>query len=268
MTVALSRGADRAILTALGAMASLTAQDVPAALLARARHVHISSYFLLEHSLGPGLAAMLAAARAAGATTSLDTNWDPAGKWGDGQLHASLAQTDVLLPNETEAVRIAGEPTLPAAAAALTAAGPRLAVKLGERGVLCADGPVWHRVELPPVTPVDTTGAGDCFNAGLIAGPAARPRPARRGRAGLCRWRAVDPGARRHGELPGPGLRPGPGPDRHRPEGQRRDAVPVVTAGRPSARWVPRVRARSSAFSGCRPPFIRSVKISAAAASG
>jgi sugar/nucleoside kinase (ribokinase family) len=132
--------------------------------------VHISSYFLLEHSLGPGLAAMLAAARAAGATTSLDTNWDPAGKWGDGQLRASLAQTDVLLPNEREAVQIAGEPALPAAAGALTAAGPRLAVKLGERGVLCAEGQIWHRVELPPVTPVDTTGAGDCFDAGLIAG--------------------------------------------------------------------------------------------------
>jgi sugar/nucleoside kinase (ribokinase family) len=169
MTVALSRGADRAILTAPGAVASLTTQDVPAALLARARHVHISSYFLLEHSLGPGLAAMLAAARAAGATTSLDTNWDPAGKWGDERLHASLAQTDVLLPNETEALRIAGAPTLPAAAGALTA-GPRLVVKLGERGALCVDGPVWHRTELPPVTPVDATGAGDCFNAGLIGG--------------------------------------------------------------------------------------------------
>ncbi len=170
MTVALSHGPDRAILTALGAMASLTAQDVPAGLLARARHVHVSSYFLLEHSLGPGLAAMLAAARAAGATTSLDTNWDPAGTWGDGQLRASLAQTDVLLPNEMEATRIAGEPTVRAAARVLIAAGPGLAVKLGERGVLCADGPAWHRVELPPVTPVDTTGAGDCFNAGLIAG--------------------------------------------------------------------------------------------------
>jgi sugar/nucleoside kinase (ribokinase family) len=67
-------------------------------------------------------------------------------------------------------VRIAREPTLPAAAGALTAAGPRLAVKLGERGALCADGPVWHRAKLPPVTPVDATGAGDCFNAGLIAG--------------------------------------------------------------------------------------------------
>jgi sugar/nucleoside kinase (ribokinase family) len=170
MTVALSRGADRAILTATGAMASLTTQDVPAALLARARHVHISSYFLLEHSLGPGLAAMLAAARAAGATTSLDTNWDPAGKWGDDHLHASLAQTDVLLPNETEALGIAGAPALPAAAAALTAAGPRLVVKLGERGALCVDGPGWHRAELPPLTPVDATGAGDCFNAGLICG--------------------------------------------------------------------------------------------------
>jgi sugar/nucleoside kinase (ribokinase family) len=170
MTVALSRGADRAILTATGAMASLTTQDVPTALLARARHVHISSYFLLEHSLGPGLAAMLAAARAAGATTSLDTNWDPAGKWGDDHLHASLAQTDVLLPNETEALGIAGAPALPAAAAALTAAGPRLVVKLGERGALCVDGPGWHRAELPPLTPVDATGAGDCFNAGLICG--------------------------------------------------------------------------------------------------
>jgi sugar/nucleoside kinase (ribokinase family) len=76
----------------------------------------------------------------------------------------------VLLPNETEALRIAGAPTLPAAAAALTAAGPRLVVKLGERGALCVDGPVWHRAGLPPMTPVDATGAGDCFNAGLIGG--------------------------------------------------------------------------------------------------
>lgn len=170
MTVALSAGADRAILTALGAVASLTTQEVPAALLAGARHVHVSSYFLLEHSLGPGLAAMLAGARAAGAATSLDTNWDPAGTWGDDHLSAVLAQTDVLLPNEAEALRIAGEPTVTAAAQTLTAAGSRLAVKLGERGALCADGPVWHRAELPPVTPVDATGAGDCFNAGLIAG--------------------------------------------------------------------------------------------------
>jgi len=170
MTVALSQGRDRAILTALGAMASLTAADIPAALLARARHVHASSYFLLEESLGPGLADVLSAARKAGGTTSLDTNWDPSGRWGDDRLSAALAQTDVLLPNEAEALRLSGQANLATAARALGAAGPRLVVKLGERGALCADGPDQRRVSLPPVVPVDATGAGDCFNAGLIAG--------------------------------------------------------------------------------------------------
>jgi sugar/nucleoside kinase (ribokinase family) len=196
MTVALSRGGDRAILTALGAVASLTAADVPRSLLARARHVHASSYFLLADSLGPGLADLLAYARAAGATTSLDTNWDPSGRWGDAHLRAVIAQADLLLPNEAEALRLTGTDTMDAAVRALRdaafpvavtprgkdspgchihgnpvrAGGPSMAVKLGERGALCADETGWHRVSLPPVVPVDSTGAGDCFDAGLIAG--------------------------------------------------------------------------------------------------
>ena len=170
MTVALSAGPDRAILTAVGVIASLTAEDVPAALLARARHVHVSSYFLLEESLGPGLAAVLAQARAAGAVTSLDTNWDPAERWGDSRLRAACNQADLLLPNEAEALNLSGEPTLAGAARALTRRGSRLAVKLGPRGALAADGSRRYHVELPAVTAVDATGAGDCFNAGLIAG--------------------------------------------------------------------------------------------------
>ena len=170
MTVALSQRGDRAILTALGAMASLTAADIPAALLARARHVHASSYFLLEDCLGPGLAGLLSTARAAGATTSLDTNWDPSGRWGDERLAAALAQADVLLPNGAEALRLSGAASLDAAAGTLTAAGRRLVVKLDEKGALCADGSGLQQVSLPPLAAVDATGAGDCFNAGLIAG--------------------------------------------------------------------------------------------------
>jgi sugar/nucleoside kinase (ribokinase family) len=170
MTVALSRGRDRAILTALGAMTSLTAADVPGTLLARARHVHVSSYFLLEDSLGPGLAGLLSGARAGGATTSLDTNWDPSERWGDERLAAAITQTDLLLPNEAEALRLSGAGSLDAAVSALTAVGRRLVVKLGERGVTCADRSTRQHVSVPAVLPVDTTGAGDCFNAGLIAG--------------------------------------------------------------------------------------------------
>jgi sugar/nucleoside kinase (ribokinase family) len=152
-------------------MDSLTAADIPGSLVARARHVHVSSYFLLADSLGPGLAAALAACRAAGAATSLDTNWDPAERWRDERLAAVIAQADLLLPNEGEALALSGASTESAAASALAALGPRVAVKLGARGVLVASGPSsLQQVSLPPVTPVDTTGAGDCFNAGLIAG--------------------------------------------------------------------------------------------------
>jgi sugar/nucleoside kinase (ribokinase family) len=170
MTVVLSRGDDRAILTASGTIGALTVADVPADLLARTRHVHVSSYFLLERSLGPDLAALLAGARAAGTTTSLDTNWDPGGTWGAEFFPEVLAQTELLLPNEAEAERLAGATTLPEAVASLTKAGGRIVVKLGARGALYADGSRQYLATPPPVTPVDTTGAGDCFNAGLLTG--------------------------------------------------------------------------------------------------
>ena len=173
MTVVLSRGGDRASLTAVGALPTLTAADVPASLVARARHLHLSSYFLLEDSLGPGLADLFAAARAAGTTTSLDTNWDPAGRWGDAQLAAVLRETDVLLPNEAEALRLSGRATVGEAVAALAGPGTRLVVKLGERGALSAGPGQWHTVSAPAGLTgdyVDATGAGDCCDAGVLAG--------------------------------------------------------------------------------------------------
>jgi sugar/nucleoside kinase (ribokinase family) len=85
-------------------------------------------------------------------------------------LSAAIAQADLLLPNEAEAIGLSGAAALDEAVKGLVAAGPRLVVKLGSRGALCADAGASWQVSLPPVTPVDTTGAGDCFNAGLIAG--------------------------------------------------------------------------------------------------
>jgi len=173
MTVALSHGDDRAILTTVGAMPSLAAGDVPTHLLTKARHVHVGSYFLLERSLGPGLPALLAAARGGGATTSLDTNWDPAERWGDDHFRAVLANTDVLLPNEAEARHISGAVTLREAVSLLCAPGRRLAIKRGAQGALCAEGARSWWIDPPAAAAggvVDATGAGDCFNAGLIAG--------------------------------------------------------------------------------------------------
>jgi sugar/nucleoside kinase (ribokinase family) len=173
MTVVLSGGSDRAILTAVGAMPMLTVADVPAGLLARARLVHVSAYFLLAGSLGRGLADVFAAARAGGALTSLDTNWDPAGGWGDAQLGAVLANTDVLMPNEAEALALSKRADILDAVAVLAGYGPRLVVKLGSRGALAVEGARCELVGLPrglTGSYVDATGAGDCCDAGVTAG--------------------------------------------------------------------------------------------------
>lgn len=168
-SVILAGNADRAILTAPGTVPLLRDDDIPAALVSRARHLHVGSLFLLD-ALRPRLADRFAAVRRAGLTTSFDCNWDPRGTW-DGGLWRILDQTDVFFPNAAEARRITGRNSLEDAALALVAAGPRVvAVKCGADGAFAAepDG-TFTRMPAIAVDSVDTTGAGDSFDAGFLA---------------------------------------------------------------------------------------------------
>ena len=169
LTVAVANGGDRAILTAPGCLPLLGVDDIDPALAASARHVHVGSYFL-QPRLAAGLPAWFATLRAAGVTTSLDTNDDPSGRWA-GDVAAAIAQADIVLPNEAEALSLTGAGDVVTAARALagTAAGI-VVVKRGAHGALAwtRDGPI--AVPAPPAAPVDTVGAGDSFNAGFLAG--------------------------------------------------------------------------------------------------
>jgi sugar/nucleoside kinase (ribokinase family) len=158
---------DRALLTYLGAMAELRAEDVDPRLLSGARHVHVSSVFL-QRALQPGLRGLLREARAGGATTSLDPGWDPDEQW--GAARDVLGELDYLLPNAAECVGIAGVGSaVTAAARALSERGPVVAVKLGAQGAALAGPDGLRSVRTEPVVPVDTTGAGDNFDAGFLA---------------------------------------------------------------------------------------------------
>jgi sugar/nucleoside kinase (ribokinase family) len=181
LSVHLIRDDDRAIITNPGTIPELRSQDIDADLLASARHVHVSSYFL-QSGLWKGLPDLLRGARDAGAAVSLDPNWDPAETWDQG-LSGLCGHLDVLLPNDAEAAALAGAhaaATGPAAAATmtaadaartLTAAGPAVVVKMGADGALAAfpDGQLLRVPAVPDVTPVDTVGAGDSFDAGYLA---------------------------------------------------------------------------------------------------
>ncbi|MBN9140626.1 MAG: carbohydrate kinase family protein [Micrococcales bacterium] len=171
VSVILSAPDDRAILTLTGALAGLTADEVLAA-AAHATHLHLASLFLVP-GLARELPGVLTRVRERGLTTSLDTNWDPAESWAG--VAECLPHLDLLLPNAQEAVALAralgDEPADAVEAAALLAArGPVVAVKDGAAGgfAVTPDGGI---VRAPGLTldVVDTTGAGDSFDAGFLA---------------------------------------------------------------------------------------------------
>ena len=169
VSVILSSPTDRGIYTAPGTIAALAASDVDAARLAAARHVHVSAYFL-QRALQRGLAGLLAGARAGGATTSLDPNWDPEERW-DGHLRDVLEHVDVFLPNEAEATRIAGSRDVEDAARRLAERAGLVVVKLGPDGAVAAsrDRDAIRVPGIQGIALVDTTGAGDAFDAGFVA---------------------------------------------------------------------------------------------------
>jgi sugar/nucleoside kinase (ribokinase family) len=159
ISVILSAPHDRAILTLAGTIPMLTSADVLAAVeLSGATLVHFASPFLMP-AFTATLPALLSTLSERGIGTSLDTNWDPAGEWAG--LGAVLPAIDVLLPNRAELdaiTRVIGPLT------------SRVVVKDGAEGGWSQrgdDAPV--RAPGLRVDVVDTTGAGDSFDAGYLA---------------------------------------------------------------------------------------------------
>jgi sugar/nucleoside kinase (ribokinase family) len=167
VTILLHHGATRHILTYPGTMSEMTASDLNMEYLASGRHFHLSSLFL-HKTLQPDLPRIFRQLKAAGLTLSLDTNDDPEDRWESG-LDELLGLVDIFLPNDDEARRITGRPDAESALSALAERVPIVAIKCGKRGALVQAGDKRWQVPGQPVTPVDTIGAGDSFNAGFLA---------------------------------------------------------------------------------------------------
>jgi sugar/nucleoside kinase (ribokinase family) len=168
LSVILSRGSDRAILTYAGSIAELHLEDVDMNLVKRGRHVHVGSYFMLPH-LQPHVRQIFAEAHNHGMTTSLDTNYDPTGSWG-GWLESALAVTDVFLPNQDELLAISRQTNVDSALAKLAVNDHLVAVKLGASGGAARQGDLQVQAPALEVKVIDSTGAGDSFDAGFLYG--------------------------------------------------------------------------------------------------
>ncbi|MBX3425405.1 MAG: carbohydrate kinase family protein [Pirellulales bacterium] len=140
-------------------------------LFAASRAMLLGYYPLLPNLL-PDLPAVLAAIRATGCVTALDA----AGDGGDWEpLRAILPHVDLYVPSRAEAAHQTGtsDPAKMIAAFRDAGAAGIVGVKLGAEGALLSPAPgALRRISAvkPPGPIVDTTGAGDCFLGGLLAG--------------------------------------------------------------------------------------------------
>jgi len=167
LTIWCQKGRQRAGITYNGTIAMLRARDVSDRELRSARHLHVGAYFLLE-KLHSGAAALFRRAKKLGLTTSLDCNYDPAETWDSG-IRQVLQFTDVFFPNEIEALRLTNALNAEDAARELAKLSRITVVKLGARGALVCTGGKLFRVPAVKTRVVDTTGAGDSFDAGFLA---------------------------------------------------------------------------------------------------
>jgi len=165
LTVALSYPQDRAFITRLKRPEALP-DLVEILRAAPARHLHLCSFLAaFDH---PNACAV---AHAAGATISLDPGWSDSALL-DPRLHDMVRELDLFMPSknelcymaQTEEVELAAEKMLK------TMRSGMIVMKNGKAGASLFSN--YHEplhVAAIPVIPVDTTGAGDAFDAGYLS---------------------------------------------------------------------------------------------------
>ena len=166
ITVSVTSAKDRALITYPGASVALRASDFHRESFEGFRHLHISSFYI-QQGLRPDVKQLLHLATESGLTTSLDPGYDPEEKWGRDLLDV-LAEVDVFLPNEVELEGVTGIRDREKALRSVANGRTLTIAKLGASGCMAFEAGSIVSAPAFVVDPVDTTGAGDSFNAGFL----------------------------------------------------------------------------------------------------
>jgi sugar/nucleoside kinase (ribokinase family) len=164
--VSMSFPNDYAMVSYPGIRESFSLKEIDIDYIKQARHLHMSSFYL-QPGLQPGSPELFRQAKYAGLMTSLDPDHDPNEKW-NGGMQQLLHDVDLFLPNEVEATKIARTEELEAAGKSLAGFGHTTVIKVGAKGVCVFCGDKHIHAPAFAIQPLDTTGAGDSFNAGFI----------------------------------------------------------------------------------------------------
>lgn len=172
--VLVSPDAQRTMATHLGAASALDPVQLEAQWMRRPAVVYLEGYLLDAPLAADALAwleAHLGGEAVDGPVLALSASDHFVVQRHRGALLSLAARAELLFANEVEAIELTGAASPKDAARALGRSGTTVLVTRGAQGSLVVDD--GELFEIPAVAVervIDTTGAGDCFAAGVLAG--------------------------------------------------------------------------------------------------
>ncbi len=192
--ILVSPDGQRTMNTHLGASVTLGPDDLDLDIVRDAHLLYLEGYFWDDPTTRAAFSAAADAAGSAGRRVALTlSDAGCVARHRDGFQGLMRSGTvSIVLGNDAELRSLYDTDDLDAAIDALRVDCPLAAVTLGADGALSIAGGVVERVPTLPVAVVDTTGAGDMFAAGFVAGVVRGLPPAEAARLGcLCASEAV-----------------------------------------------------------------------------
>jgi len=168
ISISFTNEKDRAFLTYRGTNGDLNILDVDISKVKQAKHIHITGYEgSLKHESYLNLIKKVK--EETKASVSFDVGWDTTGEWSP-EIYELFPYIDVLFMNESEALNYSRASTAKDAAEQFSQKCKTVVIKMGSSGALAVSKNQYNTSEAFKVKAVDTTGAGDSFNAGFIYG--------------------------------------------------------------------------------------------------
>jgi len=164
--------AERTMCTFLGTARDLEPRDVNLDDLRASRYLYVTGYLWDTDTQKEAVTLAMREANAAGVKVAFSLS-DPfcVGRHKDDFYRLVQSHVDVVFANDEEAMALTETECAEDATRALASlSGGLAAVTMNSAGSLLCDGKELVQVPIYPVTPVDTTGAGDMYAAGVLYG--------------------------------------------------------------------------------------------------
>jgi len=169
LTVSLTFPKDRMYITHPGIVRTTSRKHLVDRYIEPHTHLHLTSYFL-QAALRREIGTILRSAKTAGMSTSLDPGGDTNGQWDISDLREHLQFLDYFMPNSDEIRAMTDRDEVHAALRAFPEKAQATIVKAGAHGALTRYHGEIEEYPAIPVNVLDTTCAGDCFDAGFLFG--------------------------------------------------------------------------------------------------